>query len=340
MAQFKGVQKVALLMAAIGEESAAKVLSILDPEEQDWVGQALVELEEETIKDDAIGAILGEFRDLLYSGSNFQAGLGRTLRGVLTRAHGEEEGIRRLERIRRESRSRFPFRALRGIKATELARVLQEEHAQVQALVLANLDSSQAAEILSEYGEDAQVELVCRMAQMEEPSPRLLKQVAAQMVEKSRGLAREDDRGEVEDDVRLKIVADILNASEPGADKEILGKIEEDHEEMVTQIRERMFAWDDLMRLDKRTMQKILAGIDTKLLALALKACENDVMESILSAVSQRTKDMILEEKELVGAVPLADVMDAQKQILATVRELVEAGEIRVSMGKGAQFVS
>ena len=91
--------------------------------------------------------------------------------------------------------------------------------------------------------------------------------------------------------------------------------------------------------LDKRTMQKVLAGIDTALLAMALKACDEEIADALLGATSQRTRDMIQEERELLGALPLTDVLDAQRKILLTVRDLMDSGEITVSKG-GATLVS
>lgn len=338
--QLSGVQKVALLMAEIGEEAATKVMSCLDEEEQERIGQALVELDEDALTRETVEGVLSEFQGLLRGGSHLQSGFGRTLQGLLTRTHGAEEAERRLERIKEQARSKHPFRGLRGLRAKDLARVLGEEHPQVQALVLTKLDPDQSAEVLECYTEEDQADLVMRMATLEEPSPRLLRQVAQQTLEKTRGLMRQDDKQAVDDDPRLRVVADLLNAASAGVDRGILEKIQESDEEMVTQIRERMFAWQDLVKVDKRTMQKILAGIDTKLLAMALKGCSEEVEEALLGATSQRTRDMILEERELLGSVPLAEVVESQKQILATVRELIEAGEIKVSTGKGAQFVS
>lgn len=339
MADLNGIQKIAVLLAVLGEEAASKVMGEFERDEQKRIGQAMVELEETDIDEKVINGVIDEFHEMLASGVVFRSNLGKTLSGMMQRLHGEEEGRARLGRIRDESRSRFPFRGLRGIRARDLARVLLDEHPQVQALVLANLDSDQAAAILKEIPEDQQTVIVTRMATMEEPSARVLKQVAQTMVERTRGLRREAEADQSEEESRYRVVADILNATPPGTDKEILKTIEEDDEELSTNIRDRMFTWTDLQLLDKRTMQKILAGIDTKLLAMALKACDDDVADAILGATSQRTRDMIQEERELLGAVPLTEVLDSQKQILLTVRDLMDSGEVNVSKG-GAALVS
>ncbi|MAG55207.1 MAG: hypothetical protein CMJ83_02845 [Planctomycetes bacterium] len=338
--QLKGIQKVAVLLAVVGDEAASSVMAEFDTDEQGRIGQAMVELEETDIDESVINGVIDEFREMLQSGVVFRSNLGKTLTGMMENLYGPEEGKERLSTIRDASRSQYPFRALRGIRAQDLARVLCDEHPQLQALVLANLDSEQAASILEEIPEEARSAIVTRMATMEEPSARMLKQVAQTMIERTRGLRREEEDAEDETDTRFRVVADILNATEPGVDKEILKRVEEDDETLSTEIRERMFTWADLSLLDKRTMQKILAGIDTKLLALSLKACDEEVQNSILQATSQRTRDMILEEREFLGAVPLSEVLDSQKQILLIVRELMDSGEISVSKGKGGAYVA
>ena len=339
MARLTGVEKIAILLATLGKEASARVVKNFEPDEQERIGQAMLELEETVIEESMIAGVLADFRKQLFSRGSLRARMGKALEEMMNSLFDEGEAQRRIECLRDETRSRHPFRGLRGIKAPDLARVLSDEHPQVQALVLANLESDQAAEILENFSEGDQIDLVYRMATMDEPSPRLLKQVAHTIMNATRGLSREDGEDVMDADPRIRVVADILNATGGGTDKEILEGMEEKDEEMVVRIRERMFCWEDLTQLDKRTMQKILAGIDTKLLAMALKASDEDIQEAILAATSQRTRDMILEERELIGAVPLAEVLEAQKQILSTIRELVESGEIAMNKGKGSVYV-
>jgi flagellar motor switch protein FliG len=339
MAKLKGIEKIAILLAALGKEASSQVIQHLEPDEQERIGHTMLELEETVIEENLISSVLTEFRNQLFSGGSLRTRMGKALEEMMTSVFEEGEAQQRIERIREETKSKHPFRGLRGIKASDLARVLSEEHRQIQALVLANLDSEQAADVLENFPEEEQIELVYRMATMEEPLPRLLKQVASSVTMATRGLSREEGEDPLDSDPRIRVVADLLNATGAGTDKEILEGMEEKDEEMVVRIRERMFCWEDLTLLDNRTMQKVLAGIDTKLLAMALKGTDEDVQESILSATSQRTRDMILEERELIGAVPLSDVLEAQKQILSTIRELVDSGEITMNKGKGAVYV-
>ena len=96
---------------------------------------------------------------------------------------------------------------------------------------------------------------------------------------------------------------------------------------MASQVRELLFTWDDLATIEKRAMQKILASIDTKTLSIALKACPEGVFENIMNNLSSRVRDMVLDEKELLGPMPFSDVLQARVEIMGTVRALMESGE-------------
>src|SRR5262249_1274500 len=157
---------------------------------------------------------------------------------------------------------------------------------------------------------------------------RLIKQIAHEVNERARALKRVDLRDPSTPDPRLETVARILLNASPGNDKAVLEGISARNEDLATKIRERMFEWNDFEALDKRTMQRVLADIDTRLLALGLKACDEAVAASIFGAVSQRTAEMIKEERDLLGSVLLKDVLDARKQILSSVRDLISKGEV------------
>jgi flagellar motor switch protein FliG len=154
-------------------------------------------------------------------------------------------------------------------------------------------------------------------------------------------LKREEERaGAAQADPRIDAVAKLLLNAEPGNDAKILEKLSEQGPDLPQKIRERMFQWSDLAVIDKKTMQRILADLDTRLLALGLKAGDDDVRNKVMSAVSSRTAQMITEEKDLLGAVPLKEVLDAQNQILTVVRDLISKGDVKLARGKDAVYVS
>jgi flagellar motor switch protein FliG len=100
-----------------------------------------------------------------------------------------------------------------------------------------------------------------------------------------------------------------------------------------------MFTWTDLAEVDKRSMQKILGSVDTRTLALALKACTADVEENVGNNLSSRVKAMVIEERELAGAVPMSEVLAARGEILKAVHALIEAGDFQPARS-GEELVS
>ncbi len=335
-----GIHKVAVLMALVGADMAARLLKQFELDEQASIMKAMHELEDMELDEESIHATLEDFRSLLASGGSAIPNLEKTLVEVLNKAYGADETRRRLAEMKEEAKVTFPFRALRGLRPADLARVLMGEHPQVQALVLAHLDPEQAGSVLEGFPEEVRPPLVIRMANLEEPSTRLLKQVAADITERCRGLKRGEERDPDAPDPRLETIAEILLNAPSGTDKRIFDVLAEKSEDLVTRIRERMFEWTDLSSLDKRTMQRVLAEVDTRLLALALKRCDDAVRDQILGSVSQRTSEMIKEERDLLGSVPLKEVLEAQGSILTGIRELISKGEITPRRGKESVYVA
>ena len=107
----------------------------------------------------------------------------------------------------------------------------------------------------------------------------------------------------------------------------VLTRLEEDVDDVARQVRELMFTWDDLATIEKRAMQKILASIDTKTLSIALKASSDAVMANVMGNLSSRVRDMVIDEKELLGPMPFSDVLQSRAEIMAAVRSLMDSGE-------------
>lgn len=335
-----GVEKVAVLFRVLGAEFARDMCEGMRPEEVSMVGEAMVRFESAAPSEDEVRAVLEEFRDMMSSGGIF-ANVNETLHEIFQAKFGEKEGESVLEEVRVNAQVESPFKGLEGIPFADLERILSEEHVQVQAAVLANIGPELAAGVLGCMDEERRASMVERIATMRQPPPRVLRDIADMFIEKTRKLPRFERIDPSGPDPSIKTAADILNAAADGANGEILEKLEEGSPELVEKLRETMFTFNDLAAVDRLSMQKILGGIDTRLLALALKSCPDEVSDAIFAAVSSRTKDMILEEKDLLGAVPLSEVLDAQKEIMQIIRGLIESGEVKVSVGgAGEQMVS
>lgn len=335
-----GAQKIAVLMAVAGPDAATKLLRQFEEDEQRRIEQAMLEVDRMKLDDASLAGILDDFNRLIERGSAALPNIEKRLNDMLASIHGGDAGRRRVEEHRANLLDDHPFRQLRGLRPGDLAKVLRSEHPQIQALVLAHLDPDMAAPVLDAYPEGERPALIERMTALEAPGPKLLKQVAQQIGERTRLLKREEERDAAVTDPRIDAVAKLLLNAEPGNDAKILEKLAEQGPELPQKIRERMFQWSDLAVIDKKTMQRILADLDTRLLALGLKAGDDDVRAKVMSAVSSRTAQMITEEKDLLGAVPLKEVLDAQNQILTVVRDLISKGDVKLARGKDAVYVS
>ncbi|MCA9319413.1 MAG: hypothetical protein KDB53_01700, partial [Planctomycetes bacterium] len=314
-----GIDKIAILFRVLGTEFARPMCDGLRPEEVSRVGEAMVRFESTPPASDEVKKVLAEFRDMMTRGGIF-ANVNETLNDIFVAKFGPGKGEQVLEEVRVNAQVESPFKGLEGVPFADLERILSEEHIQVQAAVLANIGAELAAGVLSCMSDSRRTAMVERIATMKPPPPRVLRDIADMFIEKTSKLPRFERAKAGGPDPSIRTAADILNAAASEQNAHILEQLEEESPDLVQQIRETMFTFNDLAIIDKLSMQKILGGIDTKMLALALKSCTPEVSDSIFSAVSARTKDMIIEEKELLGAVPLSEVQNAQREIMQTIR--------------------
>ena len=216
-----------------------------------------------------------------------------------------------------------PFVALERLEDPQLLRVLRDEHPQVIALVCSRIPAERAAAFLGAVGDDDRVDVLQRMASMQPIEREVVDTVASGLASKAQNL----ESMPVDDpNKRLRSVAEVINNSEPEIEKEILELLESKDADMAREIKDRMFTFQDLARLDKRGMQKVLSSVDVRQLALALKATDPEITENFFGNMTKRVKEMVQEELELLGPVPLADVLKAQNEMMVGIRVLVEKG--------------
>lgn len=329
-----GVEKTAILFRVLGPEECEALFRQMRPEEVERVGTAMVRLERNPPSPDDIETVLQEFQGNMEGGEGIFASVNSSLEHMFGATFGER-APQVIEEVVVNAQLDSPFRPLDGVPAADIERVLREEHPQVQAAVLGHLEPATAAAIVGGLDEDLRTDLVKRIATMQAPSPRLLRDLAELLAAKVARLPRNDGEDVSSMEASVRRVADILNAGAGTDNSSLLEALGSDQPELVEAIRETMFTFEDLASVEKMTMQKVLGNLDTKLLALALKSCSETVRESIFAAVSQRTRDMIVEERELMGAVPLTEVQDAQKEIMTIIRGMIESGAIQISVGGG-----
>lgn len=328
---FSGIEKAAALLMTLGVDSSSKVLQYLGEGD---IERVLLEMSKITgVPGDTRHVILAE----AYEKSNDN--LGTIANGVeysrqlLSRAVGPRRGAEILERISVHQQL-SSFEMLRNADPTQVANLLQDELPQTIALVLSYLEAKVAADIMTNFPRELQIEVTVRLAAMDRVSPQVVQVVERGLKNKLSGVISEADfraTGGVEFLVKM------LNQVDRGVQKTIFEALEQTNSKLVDEIRSNMFTFDDLGKLDDRTMQRVLRDVNKSDLALALKAAPEKIRETIFRNLSDRARDNLKDEIEILGPQLAKNVYTAQRKLVDAVRALEEAGEIVIS-GAGGDF--
>lgn len=325
-------KKVALMLIAVGVEKASEILKNLTEAEVEKISIEIARLQ--NIPVEVLSAVIEEFYEMMMANSYIvQGGLGYA-RQVLEAAWGKrkaEDVLKKVEAATEVS----AFYLLQTVDDKQLLNFLQNEHPQTAALILANLKPQQAASVLSELPEESQYEIAYRVATMEKTSPELIEDIETVLREQmgtvfGGGLSK---TGGVES------VAEILNSVSRTSEKNILSNLRERDDNLATEINDLMFLFEDITHLAPSAVQRILKEVDSKTLALSLKATSSELKDIIFQNMSERASGMLKEELEYLGPVRLKDVERAQKDILEIARRLEEQGEIMLVRGEEEEIV-
>lgn len=321
--QLSQAEKAAAVVMAVGSNRATPMLAHLSEDEQERLALEVARLGE--VSDDELQPILSEFSDEAHARRHIVHGSLDAARELLLHTRGEraDEVIERLVATVRVA----PFRFLRDRDPGELAQHLAEEHPQTVALVLAHLPPATAAKVLGGFEAEAQRDVAVRVATMEPPQPEVVDQVEqalqARLGDASAARYRSEEEG-------VRELASILNSADRTTERVILGSLESSDPQLAEQIRELMFVFEDIVKIDDRALQRVLRDMDQQTLVYALKGVRDEVADKVARNVSERAATALLEELEVLGPVRVADVEQSQSEVVRHIRQLEEAGEILV----------
>jgi flagellar motor switch protein FliG len=325
---------IAALLLSIDQDLAAKVLQHFSDEAVDQVTRAMRALQDQTIGQDGVRQVYQQAMQRLRRADHGLGDVGGAMRSVLVKAFGESRGTDFNRRASGDILAKQPFAMFEALTAEDLANLLTEEHPQIAAVFMAHLDRKKGGEVLKFLDEDARADLVHRVATLDRTPPEVVQRVLEVMRQKVKDLGLNSLRAEPK--AWVKAAAHLLNHL-GGGEKAILEKIEGADPEMAAAIREEMFTFEDLAKLDRRSMQKILASVDSRQLAVALKATTPGVEQNILNNLSKRAAAMVVEERDSLGPTPLSEVVASQAEILRMIRDMKDKGEI--TTGAAEQMV-
>lgn len=324
-----GLRRAAIILMALPQEAAARLLKKMSREAVEEVSQEIASIEQ--VEPKVRAAVVAEFYNMLLAREYMDAGGLPLARALLMKTLPPDEAKKIIEALEHHVYQQ-PFSFLQKTETENLRMFLQGEHPQTIALVLSHLPPSVASDILVGLAADRQIDVIARVAAMDQTSPDVIKEVEVGLENRLAGLMSE----RFERTGGIRAVAEILNLSGRAAERAIMDGLNEDNPELVEEIRRLMFVFEDILRVDDRGIQSVLKEVENEELALALRTASEDLQSKIFANMSERAAQLIKEEMEFMGPVRVADVEAAQQKIVDVVRRLEESGEIIIS-GKGGE---
>lgn len=321
LADMSGAQRSAVLLIALGVEAASPILSRLSDTDVEAVSVEIARLQ--NVSSDQVEAVLGEYNDLALARSYVSQGGSSFARQMLEAALGEERAEDVMMKVE-AAMEVSAFHMLQTIDIQPLLDFLESEHPQTVALILTQLNTKKAADLLNHLPSSIQGEVIIRIAEMSAPLPNVLREVE-EVIRQHIGAGLGTEQGTRGGAER---VADILSASNRSVERAVMESLKGQDPELAATIKALMFVFDDLVHLEDRSLQKVLMQIDQRDLALALKAAPDELQEKVFKNVSERVAMAVREELELLGQVAVAEVDEAQSRVLEAASALEEKGEI------------
>jgi len=328
-APIKGVTKAAIMLIALEAEASAEVLRHLDGDLVEELTREIAHLD--LVKEEERGLVIEEFYNMALARQYLKQGGVPYARALLEKALPADRASHIMKLIEHEVYKK-PFSFLAKTEADNLMTFIQDEHPQTIALILSHLASNKASEILAGLPLEKQLEVVSRIANMDNTNPEVIKEVERGLELRLSGIVSQtfQKAGGVE------TVAEMLNLADRSTEKGILESLEAQDPDLVEQIRRLMFVFEDILLVNDKGIQIVLKEIEHEELSLALKTASEELRDKIFRNMSERASQLIKEDMEYMGPVRVSDVEAAQQKIVDVVRRLEDAGELIIS-GRGTE---
>lgn len=334
MAKLSGLQKSAILMVTLGDDAAASIFKFLEEDEIQQISREIAVTKH--VQPEIADEVMDEFHTMAMAKSYISQGGIEYAKKLLIKSVGPEVARKIIDRLVKALESSAGFTSLERANPQQLSKFIQSEHPQTIALILAHLNASQAAELISSLPEALRSDVAMRMASLQEISPEVVRRISLILEQKLEALgsfATEAYGG-------VRAVAELFNRMDRNTGRSVLEKIETENPQLASSIRDLMFVFDDILLIDDAGINEILKRADKKTLTIALKGTSEELQNQFFRNMSSRAVEMMKEEMEFMGPVKLKEVEKAQHEIVEIVRQLEEEGVISIGGGGGEDYVS
>jgi flagellar motor switch protein FliG len=325
-ARIGGRQKAAVLLVSLGPERAAEVFRHLKDDEIEALSLEMAKTRQ--IPQETSQAVWDELVETVMAEAYVAEGGVDYAREVLERSLGSDRAGELIGRLS-ATIERRPFEFLRRSSPEQIYAFLRNEAPQTIAVVVANLHTGLAAEVMAQLTPEAQAEVALRVGTMTEISPDVTRDVEAVLRQKLSNVVTQ----EYSSAGGVQSLADILNQVDRATERNVLDSLAERDAELAEKVRMMLFTFEDLVKLDDRSIQLVLKDVDAKDLGLALRGVSDEVRDHIFANMSERGAEMLREEMEFQPAQRRSIVEDAQSRIVGVVRRLEESGAIVITRG-------
>jgi flagellar motor switch protein FliG len=330
---FSSLDKAAVLISSLDEDTAAKVLNNLSPREIRLISHRMAQMEH--IPSGVVIAASTEFIEMAGKGGGIiEAGINKT-KNLLNKALGHEQASLFIENLGSEDPSidLAMMESVGNLDPKILANFVKGEHPQTIAIILANLPPDKAAAVMTVFTQEMKNEVIQRIAELQQVPGEILSEIA-NVLKKELQITASVGR----EMGGTKTVAEILNALDSSSEKQVLAHLEEDNPSLAEEVRKLMFVFEDLAFTDDRGIQQLLREIDSKTLCTALRAAGDEIKDKFLRNMSERAAEMMVEDMETMGPTRLSEIERCQQEVIRVAKRLEEQGKIIVG-GKGSDEV-
>ena len=324
---YTGVERAAVLMMLVGENEAAAILQKLEPEEVRQLGAAMFKVADvsEQEVEDVLDDFVGKARARTAIGFDPRP----QIEAVMNRALGPEKAGSVLARII-PPEAACEIELLDWLDATEIAAMIEKEHPQIAAVLIANLDAAIGGQVLELLPDAIQPEILHRIARLGPITPEAVETLKVMLANRAHGGAKAQG-------VTLggtREAAKILQGARKATEQRVMPKLFKIDKEVARAIEEQMFVFDNLLDMDDKNLGTLIRNIDGDILTKALKGVDEAARNRMLGCMSARAADGIRDEMESRGPMKMSEVMEAQKAMIQIARGLAKDGTIQMGGGE------
>jgi flagellar motor switch protein FliG len=328
----KGLENAAILLMSLGEEEAAEVFKHLAPKEVQRLGETIAKLK--IVPREKLESVLEQFNVMAGAQHTLVADTDEYVKSVLKKALGDDKANLLIDRILQGS-DVTGIESLKWMDAGSVAELLRNEHPQIVAAILVHLDYDQSSSVIKAFSERQRNEVLVRIATLDGIQPSALKdlnEVMSKVLAGGEKLRKASLGG-------VKTAAEIINLLGTSIETTVLDFIREADTDLAQRIMDNMFTFDDLGKLDDKGVQALLREVQSESLVIALKGATPEMRDKIFRNMSTRAAETLREDLESRGPVRVSEVEAEQKEMLKTVRRLVDEGQIVLASGGADEFL-